>query len=77
MPVYNKEEINKIEKTKLIHRFKPVLDIVETNPYMDTYKLMVEILEKGQREDIVHKTIQSLAHYLEVPDKIITGEEQS
>lgn len=45
---------------------------------MDTYKLMVEILEKGQCEDIVHKTIQALAHYLGVlPDKIITGEEQS
>ena len=81
IPVYDKEEINTIERTiekaKLMHKFKSALEVVDPNPYIDTYKLMVEILEKRQHEVIVHKTIQALAHYLEVlPDKITTGEEQ-
>ncbi|MCI6691405.1 MAG: helix-turn-helix domain-containing protein [Clostridium sp.] len=82
MPIYNKEEINTIErtieKTKLISRFKEGLEIVDPNPYIDTYKLMVEILEKSQQEPLVHKTIQALAHYLEVlPEWITTGDEQA
>ncbi len=82
MPIYNKEEINTIErtieKTKLISRFKEGLEIVDPNPYIDTYKLMVEILEKSQQEPLVHKTIQALAHYLEVlPEWITTGHEQA
>lgn len=82
MPIYNKEEINTIErtieKTKLISRFKSALEIVDPNPYIDTYKLMVEILEKSQQEPLVHKTIQALAHYLEVlPEGITTGDEQA
>lgn len=81
IPVYDKEEINTIERTiekvKIMNKFKSALEVVDPNPYIDTYKLMVEILEKGQQEAIVHKTIQALAHYLEVlPDKITTGEEQ-
>lgn len=81
-PVYDKEEINTLERTiekaKLINKFKSALEIVDPNPYIDTYKLITEILEKSQHEIIVHKTIQALAHYLEVlPDNIITGEEQS
>lgn len=81
VPVYDKEEINIIERTiekaKLMNKFKCALEIVDPNPYIDTYKLMVEILEKNQHEALVHKTIQALAHYLEVlPDKITTGEEQ-
>ena len=82
VPIYDKEEINSIErvieKTKLINRFKSALEIVEPNPYIDTYKLMVEILDKAQHEIIVHKTIEALAHYLELlPDNITTDEEQS
>lgn len=82
VPIYDKEEINSIErvieKTKLINRFKCALEIVEPNPYIDTYKLMVEILDKAQHEIIVHKTIEALAHYLELlPDDITTDEEQS
>ncbi len=82
MPINNKEEINTIErtieKTKLISRFKEGLEIVDPNPYIDTYKLMVEILEKSQQEPLVHKTIQALAHYLEVlPEWITTGDEQA
>ena len=82
VPIYDKEEINSIErvieKTKLINRFKSALEIVEPNPYIDTYKLMVEILDKAQHEIIVHKTIEALAHYLELlPDDITTDEEQS
>lgn len=81
VPVYDKEEINTIERTiekaKLMNKFKSALEVVDPNPYIDTYKLMVEILEKGQHEAIVHKTMEALAHYLEVlPDKITTGEEQ-
>lgn len=82
VPIYDREEINDIEltieKTKLIHRFKSSLEIVKTNPYIDTFKLIVEILEKAQHEVIVHKTIEALAHYLEVlPDGITTGDAQS
>lgn len=81
IPIYDKEEINTIERTiekvKVMNKFKSALEVLDPNPYIDTYKLMVEILEKGQHEVIVHKTIQALAHYLEVlPDKITTGEEQ-
>ena len=81
IPIYDKEEINSIErnieKTKLINKFKASLEIIEPNPYIDIYKLVVEILEKGQHESIVHKTIEALAHYLEVlPEGITTGEDQ-
>ena len=82
IPVYDKEEINTIERTiekvKIMNKFKSALEVVDPNPYIDTYKLMVEILEKGQHEAIVHKTIEALAHYLEVlPEGITTGEEQA
>ncbi|MBX9184561.1 hypothetical protein [Clostridium sp. K04] len=82
VPIYDKEEINSlernIEKVKLINRFKYSLEVTDPNPYIDTYKLIVEVLEKGQHESIVHKTIEALAHYLEVlPEGITTGEEQA
>lgn len=82
IPVYDKEEINTIERTiekvKIMNKFKSALEIVDPNPYIDTYKLIVEVLEKGQHESIVHKTIEALAHYLEVlPEGITTGEEQA
>ncbi len=81
VPVYDKEEINSIErdieKAKLVSRFKEALDIVDNNPYMDTYKLIVELLEKSQHEVVLHKTIEALAHYYEVlPDWVATGPEQ-
>ena len=81
-PIYDKEEINtlerNIEKAKIINKFKSALEIGDPNPYIDTYKLITEILEKAQHEIIVHKTIEALAHYLEVlPDNITTGEEQA
>ena len=82
IPIYDKEEINTIErtieKTKLISKFKDALEIVDPNPYIDTYKLIIEILEKSQHEPLVHKTIAALAHYLEVlPEGITTGDEQA
>lgn len=82
VPVYDKEEINTIErdieKAKLVSRFKEALDIVDNNPYMDTYKLILELLEKSQHEVVLHKTIEALAHYYEVlPDWISTGPEQN
>lgn len=81
VPVYDKEEINTIErdieKAKLVSRFKEALDVVDNNPYIDTYKLIIELLEKSQHEVIVHKTIEALAHYLEVlPDGVASEPEQ-
>ncbi len=81
VPIYDKEEINtierNIEKARLVSRFKQSLDIVDNNPYMDTYKLMVELLEKAQEEVIVQKTIESLAHYYDLlPNWVSTGPEQ-
>ncbi len=70
VPIYDKEEMNTIErdikKAKLVSRFKAALDVVENNPYIETYELMVELLEKVQHETILHKTIEALAHYYEV-----------
>lgn len=81
VPIYDKEEINTmertIEKAKLISRFKEAMDIVDDNPYMETYKLVVELIEKVPHEAIVHKTMQALAHYFELlPDWVSTGDEQ-
>jgi len=70
VPIYNKEEINTIErdieKAKLVSRFKSAMEIVDINPYMETYKLIVELLEKAQHEAVLHKTIEALAHYYEI-----------
>lgn len=81
VPVYDKEEMNKmerdIEKAKLISRFKESIDVVDNNPYMDTYKLIVELMEKAPHEAIVHKTIEALGHYFDIlPDFASTGPEQ-
>lgn len=81
VPIYDKEEMNSIErnieKAKLVSKFKEALDIIDDNPYMDTYKLITELLTKAQHEAIFHKTVEALAHYLEVlPDKISSDESQ-
>lgn len=81
VPIYDKEEMNTIErdikKAKLVSRFKSALDVVENNPYIETYELMVELLEKVQHESILHKTIEALAHYYEVlPDWVNSEPEQ-
>lgn len=81
VPVYDKEEINaierSIEKARLIQRFKETLEVVDKHPYMDTYRMIIELLEQANSEMILHKTIQGLAHYLDVlPEDITTGEEQ-
>lgn len=81
VPVYNKEEMNSIErniqKAKIVSRFKEALDIIDDNPYMDTYKLITELLSKAQHKAIFHKTVEALAHYLEVlPDRISSDEGQ-
>lgn len=81
VPIYDKEEINtmerSIEKAKLISRFKEAMDVVDNNPYMDTYKLIIELMEKVQHEVLVHKTIEALAHYFDIlPDWVSTGPEQ-
>lgn len=81
IPIYDKEELNSIdrsiEKAKLVSKFKEAIEIVDNNPYMDTYKLMVEIMSKRQQEVLVHKTIEALAHYLELlPGNIVSTESQ-
>ena len=81
VPIYDKEEINKIErdieKTRLLERLKNALDIVDDNPYMDTYKLIVTLLEKSQHEVVFHKTIEALAHYYgALPDWVVSEPEQ-
>lgn len=81
VPVYDKEEMNKIEKTiekaKLVWKFKNAMDIVDDNLYMDTYKLIVELVERASNEVLLHKTIEALAHYFEIlPDWVSTGPEQ-
>jgi len=79
--IYDKEEINAIErdieKAKLVSKFKEALDVVDNNPYLDTYKLIVELMEKVQHEAVLHKTIEALAHYYEVlPDWVNSQPEQ-
>lgn len=81
VPIYDKEEINTmeraIEKAKLLSRFKKAMDIVDDNPYIDTYKLIVELVEKVQHEPLVHKTVEALGHYFEIlQGTISTGIEQ-
>ena len=80
-PVYDKEEINtlerNIEKAKLVQRFKESLEVIDRHPFIDSYRILMELLEQAGTEDIFHKTLQGLAHYLNVlPGDISTGQEQ-
>lgn len=80
-PIYDKEEMNtierEIEKAKLAERFKECMDLVDENPYMDTYKLIVELMEKVPHEIVLHKTIEALSHYYKViPDWVYSEPEQ-
>ena len=44
---------------------------------MDTYRLIVELMEKSQHEIVLQKTIEALAHYYQVlPEWVSTGPEQ-
>lgn len=81
VPIYDKEEMNSIErsieKAKLVSRFKEAMEVADNNPYIDTFKLVVELLEKVQHEVILHKTIEALGHYYNVlPDWVSSGPEQ-
>ncbi|HEY5556333.1 hypothetical protein [Acetobacterium sp.] len=81
VPVYDREEMNTIErdieKARLVSRFKEALDVVDRNPYMDTCRLMVELLEKVQQEPVLQKTVEALAHYYEIlPDWVNSQPEQ-
>lgn len=81
IPIYNKEELNRIEKiiekAKVIEKLNLAMDVIEDNPYLDTYKLMAELMEKSQQEPLVHKTIEALAHYFNIlPDWVSSGYEQ-
>lgn len=82
VPIYDKEEINKIEgtieKAKILEKIKNALDVIEENPYIETYKLIAEIMENAQQEVILHKTIEALAHYFEVlPEGVYSSDEQA
>ena len=81
VPVYDQEEINKIErsieKAKIVQRFKEALETVDEHPFIDTYRIVIELLEQAGTEIIFHKTLQGLAHYLNVlPGDISTGADQ-
>ena len=81
IPIYDKKEINKIENdieiAKIVTKLKDSMSVVENNPYMDTYKLFAELMEKSQHEPLVHKTIEALAHYFKVlPNWVSSGDEQ-
>lgn len=81
VPVYDREELNQIEhsieKAKLLEKFREILERVEHQPFLDTFKLIIELLDKAQHEPTFHKTIEALAHYLDVlPDWVSTGPEQ-
>ena len=80
VPIYDKEEMNAIErdieKAKLVSKFKATMDVVDNNPYLETYKLIVELLEKVQHESILHKTVEALAHYEVLPDWVNSEPEQ-
>ncbi|WP_077701937.1 helix-turn-helix domain-containing protein [Virgibacillus dokdonensis] len=81
VPVYDREEINQIEhdieRAKLIEKFRNMINKTEHQPYLDTFKLVLELLDKAQHEPTFHKTIEGLAHYLGVlPDWVSTGPEQ-
>lgn len=81
VPVYDKEEINSIErsieKAGIVKRFKESLEVVDRHPFMDSYRIIIELLEQAGTEAILHKTLQGLAHYLNVlPEDISTGDEQ-
>ena len=80
-PIYDKEEINSIERTiekaKLAQRFKESMEIIDNNPYIETYRLLVELMEKSQSETVLQKTIEALAHYYKViPDWVYSSPEQ-
>ena len=81
VPIYDKEELNSIERTiekaKIIEGFKGSLEAVDKHPFMDSYRIIVELLNQAGGEAILHKTLQALAHYLNVlPGDITTGEGQ-
>jgi len=81
VPIYDKEEINSIErsieKAKIIDKFKSSLQAVDNHPFMDSYRIIAELFNKAEGEIILHKTLQGLAHYLNVlPGDITTGDEQ-
>jgi len=81
VPIYDKEEINSIErsieKAKIIDKFKSSLEAVDHHPFMDSYRIIAELFNKAEGEIILHKTVQGLAHYLNVlPGDITTGAEQ-
>jgi len=80
-PVYNREEINTlergIEKAWLMERFKASLELADPHPFIDSYRILMELLDQAGTEAILHKTLQGLAHYLNVlPGDITTGPEQ-
>ena len=81
IPIYDKEEMNQIEheieKAKLMEKFRTIINRADHQPYLDTFKLVLELLDKAQHEPTFHKAVEGLAKSLEVlPDWVSTGPEQ-
>lgn len=82
VPLYDKQEVNaierNIEKAKIIQRLKVTLEAVDRHPFLDSYRIILRLLEQAGGEIILHKTLQGLAHYLNILcEDICTGEEQA
>ena len=52
-----------LKKRKLIEKFRNMVNRVEHQSYLDTFKLVLELLDKAQHEPTFHKTIEGLAHF--------------
>ncbi len=82
IPVYDQAELNTLEsniaKARMIQRFKATLEAADRQPFLDAYRIIIELLEQAGTEIILHKTMQGLAHYLNVlPGEISSGDEQA
>ena len=77
--VYDRPELNKltaeIDQEMLVNKFRALV----TNPLsnIDTVSLFLKLIEDAPTEPLLHKTLEGLAHYLDVlPQEITTEEEQ-
>ena len=58
--------------------FESMESKIKENPYIETYKLIAEIMGNAQHEVILHKTIEALAHYFNVlPEGVYSSDEQA
>jgi transcriptional regulator with XRE-family HTH domain len=77
--VYDHQEMNElvaeIDQEVLVGKFKQLISKPLSNK--DTISLFLKLLEEAPAEPLLHKTIEGLAHYLDVlPPEIFTEEQQ-